>query len=139
ELGDIDAIFDPMDAAASSATPWTNVGVQQRLQALGYLYTPMAHSQVTRHAEVCWKYYKRINDQKFGMLAIYNEPADDQQKNATVEVTKTALVLVVTGGANAGTSKLGLADEDNNTLAKLVTALHGLGKGWKAEALRNHA
>lgn len=61
ELGDIDALFDPV---TSSAEPWKEKGVQQRLQALGYLYTPLNHPDnagPANHSKSCWKYYKRIH------------------------------------------------------------------------------
>lgn len=58
-LGDIDALFD--EVADDAARPWRRVGVQQRLQALGYLYTPLRHSKIIQHAQLCWEYYKRVH------------------------------------------------------------------------------
>lgn len=57
-LGDVDGLFEPM---ASSGDPWDDKGVRQRLQALGYLYTPLAHPEVALHAKQCWGYYKRVH------------------------------------------------------------------------------
>ncbi len=61
-------------------------------------------------------------------LTIYNSSGDATA--ATVEVTSTALSLVVTGGANAGTSTLTLSDAANDTLTELVAAVDALSKGW---------
>jgi hypothetical protein len=56
-LGNIDALFAPI----GGGDPWTEVGVQQRLQALGYLYTPLGHPRIAVHAQACWGYYKRVH------------------------------------------------------------------------------
>ena len=56
-LGNIDALFTPI----GNGDPWTEVGVQQRLQALGYLYTPLGHPRIAAHARACWAYYKRVH------------------------------------------------------------------------------
>lgn len=62
ELGDIDALFDPI---ASDAEPWKQKGVQQRLQVLGYLYTPLEHpgnkAPDFNHAKACWYTYMHIH------------------------------------------------------------------------------
>ncbi len=62
ELGDIDALFDPINSATE---PWKEKGVQQRLQVLGYLYTPLEHPENKapnyHHAKACWEYYKRVH------------------------------------------------------------------------------
>jgi hypothetical protein len=50
---------------------------------------------------------------------------------ATVEVTATTMVLIITGGAAAGTNTLTFADADKNTLAELVIAINAL-TGWTA-------
>ncbi|HAB53331.1 MAG TPA: hypothetical protein DCE80_14365 [Ignavibacteriales bacterium] len=65
-------------------------------------------------------------------LSLYNSSAD--ATGATFQVTATTLILVVTGGANAGTSTLTFADADKDTLGELVTAINGLGKGWVANS-----
>lgn len=53
---------------------------------------------------------------------------------ATVEVTDTTIVLIITGGVAAGTDTLTLADSDNNTISELVTAINAL-TGWAAGRL----
>jgi hypothetical protein len=63
ELGDIDALFEPI---GSTAEPWKEKGVQERLQVLGYLYTPLEHpgnkGPDFHHAKACWEYYKRVHN-----------------------------------------------------------------------------
>lgn len=67
ELGDIDALFDPI---AGGTDPWKETGVLQRLQVLGYLYTPLGHPNLSSPlagapfrkdgpAQVCWEYFKK--------------------------------------------------------------------------------
>ncbi len=51
---------------------------------------------------------------------------------ATVEVTDTTIVLIVTTGVNAGTSTLTFTDATDDTLGELVTRINALGKGWIA-------
>ena len=63
-LGDLDALFDPVTVGAD---PWKQECVRQRLQVLGYLYTPLRHSKIEQHAEKCWSYYRRIHEQKRGI------------------------------------------------------------------------
>ena len=53
---------------------------------------------------------------------------------ATVEVTDTTIVLIITGGAAPGTETLTFDDSDNNTLSELVTAINAL-TGWAAGRL----
>jgi hypothetical protein len=71
ELGDIDAIFDPITPAAE---PWKEKGVQQRLQVLGYLYTPLEHpgnkGPHFHHAKACWEYYKRVHKEADNAAAV---------------------------------------------------------------------
>lgn len=71
ELGDIDALFEPI---ASTAEPWKEKGVQQRLQVLGYLYTPLEHpgnkAPDFHHAKACWEYYKRVQKKADNALAV---------------------------------------------------------------------
>lgn len=54
-VGDPDALFDPI---AGGKDPWLEVGVRQRLQMLGYLYTPLQHPSIERDAKLCWIYYR---------------------------------------------------------------------------------
>jgi len=63
-------------------------------------------------------------------LSLYNSSAD--ATGATFQVTATTIILIVTGGTNAGTSTLTFADADKNTLGELVIAINGLAKGWVA-------
>lgn len=63
ELGDIDALFEPI---AKKDKPWEDKGVKQRLQVLGYLYTPLEHpgnnaAGEYKHSRACWEYYKRVH------------------------------------------------------------------------------
>jgi len=50
---------------------------------------------------------------------------------ATVEVTDATIVLIITGGTEAGTNTLTLADADKNTITELITAINAL-TGWKS-------
>ena len=59
KLGDLDALFPPIPTG--SPTPWTDVGVKQRMQVLGYLYTGLAHPKIAAHAEKCWEYYRKVH------------------------------------------------------------------------------
>lgn len=59
ELGDIDALFEPLDVTGKQ--PWETAGVQQRLQVLGYLYRPLKHPKVTDAAKLCWEHYKKVH------------------------------------------------------------------------------
>lgn len=57
----------------------------------------------------------------------------DQSSSATactVEVTSTAVVLIITGGANAGTDTVTFAS--NATITLIVTAIDALAKGYDA-------
>lgn len=62
ELGDIDALFEPI---INEGEPWQDKGVQQRLQVLGYLYTPLEHpgnkAPDFNHAKACWYYYMQAH------------------------------------------------------------------------------
>jgi len=64
-------------------------------------------------------------DLRVNSFTIYNGSSDATA--ATAEVTATNLVLVVTGGVNAGTSTVPLAGE---TITSLRTAVSALAKGW---------
>lgn len=54
---------------------------------------------------------------------------------ATVQVTDTTIILIITGGANAGTTTLTLADAANDTVDELVGVINALATGWVAQAL----
>lgn len=51
---------------------------------------------------------------------------------ATVQVTTSTLVLIISGGANAGTTTYTLTDAASDTLGELVSAINALAKGWVA-------
>ena len=51
---------------------------------------------------------------------------------ATVEVQDSALVLVITGGTNAGTNTFQFTSDDYSTIGLLAPAINALGKGWTA-------
>ena len=53
---------------------------------------------------------------------------------ATVEVTPTTMVLIITGGGSAGTTTLTFADANKNTLAELIVAINAV-TGWKSGAI----
>lgn len=80
ELGDIDALFDPV---GNTAEPWKDKGVHQRLQALGYLYTPLLHPGNTAamefaHSKGCWQYFLNVhglNDNTVGVNKLKEELA----------------------------------------------------------------
>ena len=55
---------------------------------------------------------------------------------ATVEITDTAAVLIITGGADAGTTTLTFADAATDTLSELVAVINGT-SGWAAGILAN--
>ncbi|MEM7154999.1 MAG: hypothetical protein AAF799_19280 [Myxococcota bacterium] len=65
-LGDIDSLFD--EVANDVRQPWRAAGVQQRLQALGYLYTPLGHTKINSHAHKCWEYYKKVHTPNNGVV-----------------------------------------------------------------------
>lgn len=48
---------------------------------------------------------------------------------ATVQVTDTTVVLIITGGANVGTVTLTLADAANDTMTELASVINGT-SGW---------
>lgn len=66
-------------------------------------------------------------------LSIYNSSGDASA--ATISMSGSTLTLVVTGGANAGTSTFSLVHVDYDTLAELVAAINALNKGWVANRL----
>jgi hypothetical protein len=68
------------------------------------------------------------SDLQAAMLSVINSASGATA--ATVQVTSTSVVLVVTGGGSAGTSTLTFAA--NATLSAMVTAINALNKGWTA-------
>ncbi len=58
---------------------------------------------------------------------------------ATVAVSSTTLTLVITGGGNAGTDTLTLADAANDTLSEIAGVINALAKGWVAVAVGTDA
>lgn len=71
-------------------------------------------------------------------MSIYHDKSDSATA-ATVEVTATTMVLIVTDGANAGTTTYTFSDAASNTVGELVTAINALDKGWVAELLDESA
>src|SRR5262249_51534747 len=80
ELGDLDALFEPV----GSGTPENSVGLRQRLQVLGYLYTPFGHPSIVEHTRRCWAYYKTV----------HNEPNDARAKALLVRELKGNLLTL---------------------------------------------
>ena len=80
-----------------------------------------------------WKRYRQISDDDASFLAdgiaVFCSATDATA--ATVQVTDTTVVLVITDGANAGTTTLTLADAANDTLGELATVIDGTA-GWTA-------
>ncbi len=81
----------------------------------GYMHRPIADSDV---------------------MAIYHDESASATA-ATVTVTTTSIKLVITGGANAGTSNITLASY--STVALAVTAITALAKGWVARSISANA
>jgi hypothetical protein len=65
-------------------------------------------------------------------LWIYCSQADATA--ATVEVTPTTIVLIITGGGQAGTTTLTFSDAGKDTLAELIVAINAV-TGWKSGAI----
>ncbi len=55
ELGDIDKLMTPI-VNENHADP----GVRERLQAIGFLYSPLNHAQIATRAEEAWKHFKKV-------------------------------------------------------------------------------
>ncbi|MBL7084334.1 MAG: hypothetical protein ISS41_11995 [Candidatus Aminicenantes bacterium] len=55
---------------------------------------------------------------------------------ATVEITDTTIILIITGGVAAGTNTLTFADADKDTITELITAINAV-TGWKSGAIYN--
>lgn len=70
ELGDIDALFEEITPATHATEPWKHKRILERLQALGYMYTPLGHSEANGPsywaAEKAWRYYAAVHEQKRG-------------------------------------------------------------------------
>ncbi len=84
------------------------------------------------------KAHLRLNDSdpqiQANAIDIYHDESSSATA-ATVEVTGTTIVLVITGGGNAGTDTLTLGDAANDTITELVAVINALSKGWVATAL----
>jgi hypothetical protein len=68
-----------------------------------------------------------------GFAIYHNETASATA--ATVQVTDTKLILIITGGSNAGTDTFLLSASDKDTLTELVTLINDLNKGFVATLL----
>jgi len=55
ELGDIDTLMTPI-----VTEDHTDQGVRERLQAIGFLYSPLNHASIAIRAEEAWKHFKKI-------------------------------------------------------------------------------
>lgn len=55
---------------------------------------------------------------------------------ATVEITDTTIVLIITGGVAAGTNTLTFADANKDTISELIIAINAL-TGWKSGSIYN--
>lgn len=77
--------------------------------------------------------YMRLNPEVDG-LWVYCSQGDATA--ATCEITDTTMVLIITGGVQAGTNTLTFADADKDTLTELITAINAL-TGWEAGRIYN--
>ncbi len=68
------------------------------------------------------------NDVQIDTFAIYNTSSD--ATSATVAKSGNTLTLVITGGANAGTTNIDLSNASYDTIGELLTYIEGLSKGW---------
>lgn len=66
------------------------------------------------------------------IIAVYHDESASATA-ATVEVTSSAIVLIITGGANAGTQTMTFAA--STTASTMATAVNALSEGWVATAL----
>jgi hypothetical protein len=71
-------------------------------------------------------------------LAIYHDESSSATA-ATVAVTSSTIVLVITGGSNAGTDTMTMADSNKDTLTEMVAQINALSKGWVATLLGESA
>lgn len=78
--------------------------------------------------------FMRSPPQDADLLSVYHDGSASATA-ATVQVTGSAIVLVITGGANAGTSTLTFAAYA--TVTTMVTAINALSKGWVATVQGN--
>lgn len=67
-------------------------------------------------------------------IAIYHDEGASASA-ATVQIESGSLILVITGGTNAGTETFDLDGTAYDTLTELVTAINALAKGWVATLL----
>lgn len=74
KLGDIDALYD----CDANGKP-TALGRKQRLQALGYLYRPLGHTQIDRAFDKVWEYYRNVHTKPEGGLP------NDEELNALLQ------------------------------------------------------
>lgn len=98
----------------------------------------MALSSIAMTTVAKAKAHLRLNDSDAQVQANAIDIYHDQSVSATaatVEVTDTTVVLIITGGGNAGTDTLTLADAANDTITELVGVINALAKGWVATAL----
>lgn len=77
-------------------------------------------------------YMRKQSPMDADIIAVYHDESDSATA-ATVEVTGTGIVLIVTGGANAGTDTMAFAD--SATAATMAAAVVALDDGWVATAL----
>ena len=98
----------------------------------------MALSSIAMTTVAKAKAHLRLNDSdpqvQANAIDIYHDESVSATA-ATVEVTDTTIVLIITGGGNAGTDTLTLADAANDTITELVGVINALAKGWVATAL----
>ena len=79
------------------------------------------HTYALTTLESLKRFMRKSNvDFQIPVLTLYNSSSDATA--ATYEVTSTTIVLIVTGGANAGTNTLTFADADKDTLDELAGA-----------------
>jgi len=71
-------------------------------------------------------------------FAVYHDESASATA-ATVQVDGTDLVLIITGGTNAGTVTTDLTAAANDTIAELVAVINALAKGWVATQLGQSA
>jgi hypothetical protein len=78
------------------------------------------------------KNYLHLTNEKLQVqaLSLYNNSGD--ATSATVEITATQMILIVTAGVHAGTSTITLTAAANDTLGELVTVINALATGWQA-------
>lgn len=98
----------------------------------------MALSSIAMTTVAKAKAHLRLNDSDPQIQANAIDIYHDQSSSATaatVEITGTTLVLVITGGGNAGTETRTFSDSTDDTITELVAVINALGTGWVAAAL----